>query len=195
MKTVFNLLVLVILLSSCRETTKQQSSDANAVSIVVPDIFHNEEDPSFLFHQDTLYYRNERYKGYVIRLFPTGDTALVTGYKNGLLEGVSQKWYAANKLQERREYSSGMKTGTHSGYWENGHPKFEYHFTNGEHEGVLKEWYENGQPYRIFHYSKGYEEGSQKMWWENGVIRANYVVKNGRRFGLIGLKLCMNPAN
>ena len=39
----------------------------------------------------------------------------------------------------------------------------------------------------------GYEEGSQKAWWQNGVIRANYVVKNGRRYGLIGLKLCMNP--
>jgi hypothetical protein len=31
------------------------------------------------------------------------------------------------------------------------------------------------------------------MWWENGLIRANYVVKNGRRYGLIGLKLCVNP--
>ena len=59
--------------------------------------------------------------------------------------------------------------------------------------GELKEWMETGQPYRFFHYIKGYEEGSQKMWWSNGSIRANYVIKNGKRYGLLGLKICSNP--
>ena len=92
-------------------------------------------------------------------------------------------------------YRQGKKIGIHKGYYENGNPKFEYHFIQGEHHGIAKEWYENGQDYKFFHYNMGYEEGSQKAWWENGVIRANYVVKNGRRYGLIGLKLCMNPEN
>jgi antitoxin component YwqK of YwqJK toxin-antitoxin module len=74
-----------------------------------------------------------------------------------------------------------------------GQPQFEFYFEDGEYHGVAKEWYQNGQAYRTFHYEHGYEQGSQKMWWENGIIRANYVVKNGRRYGLIGLKLCMNP--
>lgn len=96
---------------------------------------------------------------------------------------------------ETRSYIQEMKTGVHRGFWEDGKPRFEYVFENGEHQGSAKEWYQNGKPYREFHYDKGYEEGSQKMWWENGVIRANYVVKHGRRFGLIGLKLCANPVN
>ena len=41
-----------------------------------------------------------------------------------------------------------------------------------------------------FNYVDGKEEGSQKMWQINGKIRANYHVKNGERFGLIGLKKC-----
>ena len=89
----------------------------------------------------------------------------------------------------------GKKIGKHIGYWEKGNLKFEYHFINGEHDGLLNEWYQSGQRYKEFHYKKGYEEGSEKKWWENGTIRANYVVKNGRRYGLIGLKLCMNPVD
>lgn len=193
--TIFCLVVMGLSILSCRELSRPKTSHVVVQSNAVPGIYHKEDDPSFLFHEDTLYYEHERYDGYSFRLFPTGDTSSVTGYKNGLLEAVAKKWYSPNNLQEVREYSLGMKTGTHYGYWENGQPKFEYHFVSGEHEGLLKEWYANGQPYRIFHYSKGYEEGSQKMWWENGVIRANYVVRGGRRFGLIGLKLCMNPGN
>ena len=85
------------------------------------------------------------------------------------------------------------KEGKHIGFWEDGKPKFEFYFTKGEHDGMANEWYSNGQAYKAFHYTMGYENGSQKMWWENGVIRANYAVKQGRRYGLIGLKLCMTP--
>ena len=41
-----------------------------------------------------------------------------------------------------------------------------------------------------FHYIDGKEVGSQKLWQEDGRIKANYEVKNGERFGLIGLKKC-----
>jgi antitoxin component YwqK of YwqJK toxin-antitoxin module len=159
----------------------------------IPNIVKSITDLKFKFQQDTLYYNHEKYDGYVFKEFQKGDTAIFTGYLNGLEEGVSKKWYPNKQLFEIREYHQGKKTGTHKGYWENGNKKFEYHFLNGEHNGSAKEWYENGQDYKFFHYKMGYEEGSQKAWWENGVIRANYVVKNGRRYGLIGLKLCMNP--
>lgn len=76
------------------------------------------------------------------------------------------------------------------GWWSNGNQKFIYHFSDGLQKGVSKEWFESGQLLREMHYANGQEEGSQKMWNEDGSIRANYVVKNGRRFGLIGLKNC-----
>ena len=106
---------------------------------------------------------------------------------------IFKKWYPNGQLVESRIYIDGNKEGFHQGWWENGAKKFEYHFLNAEHDGELKEWMETGQPYRFFHYIKGYEEGSQKMWWSNGSIRANYVIKNGKRYGLLGLKICSNP--
>jgi antitoxin component YwqK of YwqJK toxin-antitoxin module len=184
------LLFAVLSHYGCRQPVSSSKTESDSV---IPDVVNSGSDLKFKFNQDTLYYGNEKYDGYVIEEFEKGDTALFVAYLNGLEEGISKKWYPNKQLSEIRLYHRGKKTGVHKGYWDNGNPKFEYHFLNGEHNGIAKDWYENGQFYKFFHYKMGYEEGSQKAWWENGVIRANYVVKNGRRYGLIGLKLCMNP--
>ena len=39
-------------------------------------------------------------------------------------------------------------------------------------------------------YVDGKEAGAQRMWNEDGTLRANYVIKEGRRFGLLGSKPC-----
>jgi len=41
-------------------------------------------------------------------------------------------------------------------------------------------------------FKNGYEEGSQKVWYDNGKIKSNYTIKNGRRYGLLGTKNCIN---
>jgi antitoxin component YwqK of YwqJK toxin-antitoxin module len=187
-----------LILSAC-ELGNQRSRNKNPGSfsptvetISVPPIFKNSKDKAFVLHQDTIFYDHIKYSGLIYTLYNTKDTMMVTSYLNGLEEGVQTKWYPNQQIASVRNYHAGKKTGKHIGYWENGQPKFEFYFEDGEHHGVAKEWYQNGQYYRTFHYEHGYEQGSQKMWWENGMIRANYVVKNGRRYGLVGLKLCMN---
>lgn len=187
---IYPLLFTTLIHYGCQKPVSSSKTEADTA---IPAIVNTRTDLKFKFHQDTLYYGNEKYDGYVIEKFQKGDTALFISYLNGLEEGISKKWYPNKQVSEIRMYHRGKKTGTHKGYWENGKPKFEYNFMNGEHNGTAKDWYENGQYYKFFNYKMGYEDGSQKAWWENGVIRANYVVKNGRRYGLIGLKLCMNP--
>ena len=73
-----------------------------------------------------------------------------------------------------------------------GKPKFCYHFINDEYEGEVTEWDATGQLYRRMHYKQGREDGLQQMWWSDGKLRANYVVKEGKSYGLIGRKLCIN---
>lgn len=158
-----------------------------------PDRVVQAEDPLLSFRQDTLFHKQTPYSGQVITLFQNGDTACISNRREGLEHGPCLKWYPNGQLAESRMFVKGVKTGTHLGWWDDATPRFEYHFLNGEHEGDAREWYTNGRPYKSFHYKNGYEDGSQKMWWENGVIRANYAVRNGRRYGLIGLKLCSNP--
>ena len=50
----------------------------------------------------------------------------------------------------------------------------------------------NGNLFHLAHYKNGQEEGVQKLWYENGKIRANYIILNGKRFGLLGTKNCLN---
>jgi len=58
-------------------------------------------------------------------------------------------------------------------------------------EGVAREWYRCGALYRETNYRAGQEEGLQRMWWPDGTLRANYVVRDGRRFGLLVAKGCI----
>jgi hypothetical protein len=193
------LFIISVFFSACNLNSKTSQNAKPALSILaagkigVPPIFKPSADKGFALHQDTLFYNDIKYSGFVYTLYNAKDTMQIAGFLNGVEEGVQKKWYLNKQIASERFYRAGKKIGKHLGYWENGQPQFEFYFENGEYHGITKEWYQNGQAYRSFHYEHGYEQGSQKMWWENGIIRANYVVKNGRRYGLIGLKLCMNP--
>lgn len=194
-----NLILACILVQACNNIDPTHSFDVPVATdtlqpeIILPNQYLNRKEQFLSFHQDTLYYQDKKYSGYIYDYFENGDTAYVGSYLNGIEEGVFKKWYRTNQLAEYRTYHEGKKVGKHVGFWEDGQPKFEFNFIAGELHGESNEWYRNGQAYKAFHYKMGYENGSQKMWWENGIIRANYVVKEGRRYGLIGLKLCMTP--
>ena len=194
-----NFILACILVQACNNIDPTHSFDVPIASdtlqpeIVLPNQYLNRKEQFLSFHQDTLYYQDKKYSGYIYDRFENGDSAFVGSYLNGMEEGVFKKWYRNNQLAEYRTYHEGKKVGKHVGFWEDGQPKFDFNFIAGELHGESNEWYPNGQAYKAFHYKMGYENGSQKMWWENGIIRANYVVKQGRRYGLIGLKLCMTP--
>jgi len=200
MKQCFILRCLAVLfLSACDSNNKDSQNNQleikpqNILVASVPMIFKASADKGFTLHQDTLFHNDTKYSGWVYTLYNAKDTMQVAGFLNGLEEGIQKKWYPNKQIASIRDYRAGKKIGKHIGYWENGQTQFEFYFEDGEYHGIAKEWYQNGQAYRTFHYEHGFEQGSQKMWWENGIIRANYVVKNGRRYGLVGLKLCMNP--
>jgi len=138
-----------------------------------------------------LYYQNSPLDGLLIAKYNKTSYEMKLQYKDGRKNGYEKRWYSNGQLAQNRTYSRGVKIGDHLGWWENGISKFEYHFNEkGEYDGNRKEWYKNGQLVRDFNYLNGKEKGSQRMWASNGKIRANYVVKNGERFGLIGLKKC-----
>ncbi len=161
----------------------------------VPLIFKEANDLNFKYQQDTLFYRNKRFSGHQYLLYPNGDTAFVKPFLAGLEEGMIRKWYPNQQLLEERYYIGGRKEKTHKAWWPNGKLKFIYEFDNDEFNGVNKEWYENGILFKEFHYENGHESGSQKMYWSNGKTRANYVIKNNRRYGLLGTKNCINVAD
>ena len=141
---------------------------------------------------DILYFENQPFDGYIIERNYKGKLISKSGYLNGKLEGLQQKWFDDGSEKEVRFYTNNFKVGKHEGWYENGIKKFEYIIENDIPVGVHREWFSNGKQFSLFTYNKmGQPEGLQKMWFESGQIRANYVVKDGRRYGLLGAKGCI----
>ena len=182
------------LFSMCISCGKiKQPAKEIKIAKTVPVNYINSNDSGFAKHQDTVYYQQKYFSGYQFSLFANGDTAFIKSYFNGVEEGIQKKWYTNKQLAEERVYINGKKEGTHQGWWPDGKPKFSFTAYNDEYEGEFKEWYFSGLLGKQFHYLKGQEEGSQRLWWDNGTVRANYVIRNGKKYGLIGLVTCSNP--
>lgn len=172
---------------SVRESDTQRS--------MIPDILIEATDITLKKKAAVLYKADSLFSGYILAYHSNKTLASKAGYLNGELQGEAIKYYENGQLQERRFYHDNRKTGHHEGFWSNGVRKFEYFFEKGIHEGTLKEWYKTGEPFRFFNYEAGKESGAQRMWESDGTVRANYVVKDGHRYGLIGLKNCKSVTN
>ena len=96
---------------------------------------------------------------------------------------------------EQRYYVQGVKTGTLKRYWSNGKIQAIYFFANGEYQGTCREWNPEGKLVREMNYERGHESGSQKQWYDDGSIRSNYIIRNDRRYGLLGTKNCINVSD
>lgn len=145
--------------------------------------------------QDAVWLGNQRLTGILFQLDPSGDTVSTETYRNGRLDGLSRKWFANGQLMEAREYAAGRKQGRQIAYWPNGNQRFAFTAKEDAYEGELREWTESGQLFHLAHFRNGQEEGVQKLWYDNGKIRANYVIRDGRRYGLLGTKNCMNVSD
>jgi antitoxin component YwqK of YwqJK toxin-antitoxin module len=123
------------------------------------------------------------------------DTTAIGSFVHGLEDGEWKKYYPNNQLMDKRYYTNGKKTGLFEGWWSNGKKRLEYHFENGEYQGNCKDWSENGLLVSNMNYEKGYEDGLQQQFYETGKVKANYVMTDGRRYGLLGTKNCVNVSD
>ena len=176
---------------SCSQKVK--TIPAIRIAKTIPAVYTKATDSNFHYNNDTLYSGNTWYTGYLYSQDIHRDTVQLQRYYNGLKEGMQRIWYDKNSPCEERFYINGKKEGTHKAWWPDGKPKFIFTASNDEYNGEFKEWYASGLLGKQFHYVNGQEEGSQRLWWDNGTVRANYVIREGRKYGLVGMKVCVNP--
>lgn len=183
-------IILAGILSSCG--TDNDRTVSKVSTVVIPQVYRQVNDTDFRKQQDTLYYHYHKYYGHVYEMSELGDTILLNGYWEGVEEGEQKKWYSNKQIKEKRYYVQGKKNGLHTGWWDNGNKKFEFTIIDDFNEGNFKEWNRDGLLIKDFNYRHGQEDGSEKLWWNDGTIRANYLVDKGKKYGLIGLKICRN---
>ena len=137
-----------------------------------------------------VFWRRQPFSGYRYALYSPRDTSEMIPFWRGKEEGVARYWHPNGSLREKRFFKQGKREGTHYGWWENGKPSFVYHFKADLHQGLAYTWHFNGKLASIFNYTQGQEDSQQKAWYDNGVLRLNYVARNGRQYGLTGVKNC-----
>ena len=146
--------------------------------------------------KDVAVFQNTPFSGFVYDFYQgTLDTLWTKSYKVGLKSGVWRKYYSGGELKEKRAFVGGKKEGEYVGYYSGGAKNFIFQFNNGEYDGTNKIWTENGLLIEEGNFKEGYEFGVQKTWYLNGKVKSNYIIKNNRRYGLLGTKYCVNVSN
>jgi antitoxin component YwqK of YwqJK toxin-antitoxin module len=136
------------------------------------------------------------FTGTIYTLYPSSkDTANVRNFMQGKESGIWKTFYENGYLKECRQFENGRKTGRYQAWWDKGVKQLDYFFKDDEYEGTCKEWNTAGLLTKEMNYKNGHEEGPQQCWYDNGKIKANYVIRNGRRFGLLGTKNCINVSD
>jgi antitoxin component YwqK of YwqJK toxin-antitoxin module len=79
-------------------------------------------------------------------------------------------------------------------FWPNGRLRRAFDLRVGVRDGEYKTFTIDGKPYELKHFSRGHEDGLQQAWDDRGELYLNYVVKNGRRYGMINAKPCLPAA-
>lgn len=184
------ILVLCFWVASCQNDKTRLEAHS------VPQIFTLKSLPNITYINDIVLLDSKKYNGFLYQLSPDGkDTLSMEGYSNGMLHGICRKWFPNKQLMEERHYSINKKHGNQMAYWENGNKRFEFIALNDAYEGELREWSFEGHLVHLANYVNGQEEGTQKLWYDNGKIRANYVIVQGKRYGLLGTKNCKNVSD
>jgi antitoxin component YwqK of YwqJK toxin-antitoxin module len=166
------------------------------ISIPVSTSLLNKSEQQIFMNNGLLYINNTAFNGTLFTLFPNlKDTATIENYINGKEHGEWRKYYSPNKIKEKRFFVNGQKHGEYNAWWENGNKQLQYNFVADEYKGACKEWSETGFLNKIMNYKKGHEDGQQQWWYDNGKIKANYIIKDGRRYGLLGTKNCINVSD
>lgn len=179
-------------LYSCSDSSKEIDISKQEI----PNIYVLKSALNITFSNDTVFLNSIKYSGYLYEMNSiSNDTLLIEGYINGLQSGISKKWYSHKKLMEIRMFNNGKKDGRQVAYWENGFKKFDFIAKEDVYEGELKEWNIDGKLIHLGNYKNGQEEGAQKLWYDNGKIRANFFIINGKRYGLLGTKNCVNVSD
>jgi len=102
---------------------------------------------------------------------------------------VVERW-DNGRVRRETTYRGDVLDGPSRGWYRSGVPQFVYNYARGVGEGAQRQWYPTGQLYTWFNHRAGHEVGQQRMWNADGTIRSNYVIKDGRRYGLLGSLGC-----
>ena len=105
-----------------------------------------------------------------------------TGYweefnnKDGLKEGLSQKYFPSGELSSKINYKNGEPHGSWKSYYKNGQLYYDSTYKDGKREGERKEYFKNGKIHEIqFHENDKFISG-EKYYLDGSVIPSGVYI-------------------
>jgi antitoxin component YwqK of YwqJK toxin-antitoxin module len=190
LKFYITILSLVVVIACNRDEGIKTVSSAETI---LADTIHL-PDKLFAINNGVAYFKSKVYTGYALNTYSSGTLLKVVAYQNGREDGFTITYYPGGNIESKRYYTAGEKDGVHLGWWDNGNKRFEYHFKNGSYNGAFHEFYEDGSVAKKINY-KDCIETDGMGWRENGKVYMSFVMKGGRRYGLVNSKLCYSVKN
>ncbi len=182
------LLVCLLVLGCSKDTPKDNVTQSR--------VLLNKLEQQIKFENGLLIINKKAFNGTLFTLHPTStDTADLMSYQNGKEHDEWIKYHSSGRIKEKRFFDQGQKVGEYLAWWNNGNKQLHYFFVADEYEGTCKEWNLEGKLVKVMNYKKGHEEGHQQWWYDNGKVKANYIIKDARRYGLLGTKNCINVSD
>jgi hypothetical protein len=178
------------LLFSCHE----KKAGGDAVAVQIPAVRLNISNALLRVVNGVQYLGDSLFSGTIESFFPSGTPETSRSFYQGRQEGWSVTYYPNGNRADLRYYHLGEKDSVHTGWWENGQLRFRYHFSHGNYDGLSNEWYRSGKLLKEIVYVNG-NDVSGKGWRENGKPFMNFIMRNGRRYGLMNGQLCYSLKN
>lgn len=149
-------------------------------------------DPNlFSKKKNIMYYNNQPFTGTYKQILTNGSIK-INRYKNGIYHGYQTLTTSDNQLLKKRRYKNGKCFKKQLEWWPNGVKKLEFYCNKeGQKDGAYYIWYDTNTLERSLHYKNGVKDGEQVSYYNNGYVRAHYIIKKGRRFGLLGSNSCL----
>jgi antitoxin component YwqK of YwqJK toxin-antitoxin module len=135
-------------------------------------------------------FKGEPFTGEVRRIEDDGVITILPlkiGFVTGNVRGTAPN----GVLRREGLFKKSMPIGLHRTWWPDGKKQSENYYLDGIPEGEARTWYASGNPYELHSYKKGQESGVQQVWFEDKRLKANYEIRNGRRYGNFGAMGCI----
>ena len=121
----------------------------------------------------------EPFTGWLVEHYASGDLKSRSSMYRGRLQGVSEGWSTAGKLQVREHFVLGVSDGWRVKWHPNGRKLSEVCIRQGKLEGVFRRWHENGVLAEEIEMREGQPDGLSRSWHPSGCLKAEVVLTKG----------------
>lgn len=183
-----NIMTFILLLSACQSGDKKAIKNYPAVSI--SDRVYKMHLNKFEVLDSIVMIDGNAYEGMIEA--EVGGVIVHKGtYKDGLRHGIHSSYFETGVLKEMCEYYRGVKHGSYSHYYPFAVQKTSViaNYQDGKRHGLYQEIYHNGKVQIERYYDNGTEISNRSFSYQGKVV-SNYVVKEGRKYGLIHSSFC-----